>query len=153
MQRNGCASVLFSENSPDVSDRRPELRTEVLPCRRLSKSNSHDPLWVSIVAKESQQAALGDNLIDVHHIGSTAIPGIRAKPVIDLIPVVRSLNQLDQSQRDIEALGYSWRGEYGLPGRRYCILDDPQTGRRLRAPGFRACVFRGDASRPQRRGL
>ncbi len=94
---------------------------------------SYDPLWVSIAAGESQrlETALGDHLLGVHHIGSTSIPGIRAKPVIDLMPVVKCLNQLDQGQRCIEALGYGWWGEYGLPERRYCIKDDPRTGRRL----------------------
>lgn len=94
---------------------------------------AHDPLWVSIAVNESQDivVALGDNLVTTHHIGSTAVPGIMAKPVIDLMPVVRSLDLLDRGQRRIEALGYSWWGEYGLPGRRYCTKDDPKTGRRL----------------------
>lgn len=67
----------------------------------------------------------------VHHIGSTAIPGIHAKPILDLMPVVRDLAQLDSRQCNIEALGYDYWGELGLPGRRYCTKTDPTTGQRL----------------------
>lgn len=76
-------------------------------------------------------AALGDCLITVEHIGSTAIPGIVAKPVIDLMPIVQSLSALDAKAEAIRTLGYDWRGEFGIPGRRYCTLNDPKTGQRL----------------------
>jgi GrpB-like predicted nucleotidyltransferase (UPF0157 family) len=76
-------------------------------------------------------AAIGPNLTIVHHVGSTAIPGIRAKPILDLLPVVSNLSELDSRQRDLEALGYEWWGNLGLPGRRYCTKTDPMTGGRL----------------------
>lgn len=75
--------------------------------------------------------ALGDVLLAVHHIGSTAIASIHAKPVIDLMPVVRGLTALDTRRTALEGLGYCWWGELGLAGRRYCTRDDPASGKRL----------------------
>jgi GrpB-like predicted nucleotidyltransferase (UPF0157 family) len=92
-----------------------------------------DPAWAATARRESARLhdVLGDNLVTVHHVGSTTIPAIRAKPIIDLIPVVISLTALDDARTQIEALGYAWWSDYGLPGRRYCTLDDPATGRRI----------------------
>lgn len=61
----------------------------------------------------------GSLVVDIHHIGSTAVPGLAAKPVIDLLPVVTNLEQVDAFIARMEALGYEPRGENGLPGRRY----------------------------------
>lgn len=92
----------------------------------------HNPAWADRAAAESARlkAALGDNLLAVEHIGSTAIPGIAAKPIVDLLPIVADLAALNAARPAIEALGYVWRGEFGLEGRRYCVLSDT-TGRRI----------------------
>ncbi len=74
---------------------------------------------------------VGPNLIRVHHIGSTAIPGIRAKPTIDLLPEVIDIEKLDLLEAAFIENGFQWWGEYGLPGRRFCPLNDSETGRRL----------------------
>jgi GrpB-like predicted nucleotidyltransferase (UPF0157 family) len=73
---------------------------------------------------------LGSSLVIVHHIGSTAVPGLAAKPILDLLPLVTDLADLDQQRPCIEALGYQWYGELGIPGRRYCALSD-ETGTRI----------------------
>jgi GrpB-like predicted nucleotidyltransferase (UPF0157 family) len=93
----------------------------------------HDPEWAAGAERETGRlrTALGNILVRVHHIGSTSIPGLVAKPILDLIPVVRSIDELDQAQGRIEALGYEWWGEFGLPGRRYCSLTDKVSGKRL----------------------
>src|SRR5690606_24226270 len=93
----------------------------------------HDPAWALLAGAERVALfdVLGDILLDVHHIGSTAIPGIHAKPIVDLMPVVRNLAALDARCDAIERLGYRWWGELGLPGRRYCSKNDPVTGKRV----------------------
>ncbi|GAB3713856.1 GrpB family protein [Spirosoma flavus] len=94
---------------------------------------AHNPDWHILAKVESHLLAhvLGDLLITVHHIGSTAIPTIAAKPILHLIPVVKSLAEFDQHRITMEALGYQWRGEYGLVGRRYYTKADATTGRKL----------------------
>jgi len=91
----------------------------------------HDPLWAGEFDRESQLLCLGigDLLLAIHHIGSTAIPGIYAKPIIDMLAVVNDLAQLDQKSAALESLGYEVMGELGIPGRRYFRKND-SLGRR-----------------------
>lgn len=80
----------------------------------------HDPRWCDEFRRESVAvtAALGDVVLELHHIGSTAIPGVLAKPVIDILAVVTDIASLD-SGPPLERLGYQAMGEFGIKGRRY----------------------------------
>lgn len=93
---------------------------------------AHDPDWAVAASIEAAalRAVLGPVLLAVHHVGSTAVPGLAAKPILDLLPVVADLAALDGRRAAVEGLGYVWWGENGLPGRRYATRDDPATGRR-----------------------
>jgi GrpB-like predicted nucleotidyltransferase (UPF0157 family) len=92
--------------------------------------HSEDWMRIAEIERGRLSEVLGANLVAVHHIGSTAILGICAKPIVDLIPEVVSLTQLDDARQQVCSLGYQWWGEYGMSGRRYCTLDDRDTGKR-----------------------
>lgn len=70
------------------------------------------------------RSAVGDVLVVIHHIGSTAIPGIYAKPIIDILAEVTSLDALGARVDAMQSLGYESMGEFGIPGRRYFRKDD-----------------------------
>ena len=62
---------------------------------------------------------LGAQLLECYHIGSTAVPGLAAKPIIDLMVVVRDVAKVDALAAQFESLGYEYMGEFGIAGRRY----------------------------------
>ena len=86
---------------------------------------AYNPTWPDKFRAEANaiRVALPEVLEDIHHIGSTAIPGIVAKPVIDLLLVVTELEQLDACASSLVDLGYQSMGEFGIPGRRYFRRD------------------------------
>jgi len=88
------------------------MKVEVLPYNRL---------WPVLFESERSaiQNALGHVVLKLHHIGSTAVEGLAAKPIIDMILEVPSLASLDQATPALESLGYEAMGEFGIPGRRY----------------------------------
>ena len=92
----------------------------------------HDPQWAGQAKQEAGRLleAAQSALLSVQHIGSTSIPAIVAKPIIDLMGIAPDLATLEGARPRLEALGYAWHGEYGLEGRRYCTLSDPGTGLR-----------------------
>jgi GrpB-like predicted nucleotidyltransferase (UPF0157 family) len=69
------------------------------------------------------RALLGNELIAVHHIGSTSVQGLAAKPTIDLLPLARSIERIDHETARLQSAGYKAWGEFGLPGRRYFTKD------------------------------
>ena len=92
----------------------------------------HDPRWAVRAAAliADLRAAAPDAFRTLHHIGSTAVSGLAAKPVIDLLGEADSLARIEAARPALEALGWRWRGENGAAGRRYFTMDDPETGER-----------------------
>jgi NAD-dependent deacetylase len=81
----------------------------------------YDPDWAERYKAESDRirGALGDAVIEIEHMGSTAVPGLAAKPVIDISVGLKSLELTGEQVGAMEDLGYEHLGELGLPGRLY----------------------------------
>ncbi len=86
---------------------------------------SYDPAWADRFREESTRIAsvFGGELLAIYHIGSTSIPGMSAKPVIDIMPVVRDISKVDTFNEGMIERGYTPKGEYGIAGRRFFIKD------------------------------
>ena len=69
-------------------------------------------------------AILGDAASAIHHVGSTSVPGLVAKPVIDIMAEYTSAEAIDACNDALAGFGYVARGEYGIPGRRYFVKSD-----------------------------
>jgi GrpB-like predicted nucleotidyltransferase (UPF0157 family) len=106
--------------------------------RRKIKVVAYDPSWKSQFEREANRIAhaLGEIVVSLHHIGSTAIPGIFAKPIIDILLEVGDIVQLDDKRAAMEQLGYEAIGEFGIPGRRYFRKDNPSGTRTHQVHAF-----------------
>jgi GrpB-like predicted nucleotidyltransferase (UPF0157 family) len=82
------------------------------------KSN---PRWLKEFNSEKLRLNeyLGDLVENNHHIGSTSVPDLAAKPIIDIIIEVSSLDALDKLSPVMKSLDDEAKGEFGIPGRRY----------------------------------
>jgi GrpB-like predicted nucleotidyltransferase (UPF0157 family) len=90
---------------------------------RVADSN---PGWQSAfgqIAAELRTALAGLE-VTVEHVGSTAVPGLAAKPIIDIAIDVRGDLQIDRVIRRLEPLGYIYRGDGGDGGGHLFVLDD-----------------------------
>lgn len=86
--------------------------------------STYNPNWPHVYEVEADRIkrALGNLLISIHHIGSTSVANLEAKPIIDIMPImpiVSDISALDKATKRMEALGYEAKGEYGIPFRRY----------------------------------
>ncbi|QSX31591.1 GrpB family protein [Shewanella cyperi] len=82
---------------------------------------AYDAAWSGLFEQEkvALQQALGTNALEIHHMGSTSVEGLAAKPILDILIAVHSLAEVDGCEHAMTALGYEAKGENGIPGRRY----------------------------------
>ena len=83
-----------------------------------------NPTWSQHYQLESRrlQQALGNEIIGIEHIGSTAIPNIYAKPIIDILIGIKDIRNPDTIIQKLNRLGYEYFGEANVPGRLYFRL-------------------------------
>ncbi len=89
----------------------------------------YDPGWPKAFRRERARIlkTLGDAIVSVEHIGSTAVPGLAAKPIIDIMVGVRELSVGERQAGSLEAQGYVYCGEAGLPGRLFFRKGNPRS--------------------------
>jgi GrpB-like predicted nucleotidyltransferase (UPF0157 family)/RimJ/RimL family protein N-acetyltransferase len=83
----------------------------------------YDNNWPAAFQKEANviSAVLSEEIVHIHHIGSTAVHGLNAKPVIDILLEVKNVESLDCYNSRMEDIGYIPKGEFGIPGRRFYL--------------------------------
>lgn len=88
---------------------------------RILEVTEYQPDWRIRYENESSilRETFGSNLSDIQHIGSTSVPGLKAKPTIDVLITVSELDGVDEINKKMENIGYTAHGEYGIPGRRF----------------------------------
>ncbi len=81
----------------------------------------YDPMWPTLFEAEATKLreVFGHELIEIYHIGSTSVPGLWAKSIIDIMPVVKDIGAVDALTEKMVELGYEAMGEFGIVGRRY----------------------------------
>jgi GrpB-like predicted nucleotidyltransferase (UPF0157 family) len=81
--------------------------------------------WPKRFEDEFRRLKSVPHVISIEHIGSTAIPNIMAKPVIDIAMMVDNLPEDQRVSQSLVNIGYKHHGDYGLPGRQFFTWGDP----------------------------
>nr|WP_246056270.1 GrpB family protein [Alteribacter natronophilus] len=81
----------------------------------------YDSKWRERYEEEAAvlKEVFGGSLEAVHHIGSTSVEGLSAKPIIDILVEVKDIRNADECTKELTETGYTAKGENGIPGRRY----------------------------------
>jgi GrpB-like predicted nucleotidyltransferase (UPF0157 family) len=88
----------------------------------------YDPRWATLFIEESARLrpALQPLGVTLEHVGSTAVPGLAAKPVLDILAGYESAAALPACIAALAAAGYLHRGEQGIPGREFFRRGEPR---------------------------
>jgi GrpB-like predicted nucleotidyltransferase (UPF0157 family) len=88
----------------------------------------HNKKWSKLFDIEAKiiSSAISDHLVDIQHIGSTAIPHTVAKPIIDIAVAIDDLSNIKQIINLLEEGGYEYRGEQGVPDRHLFVKGDEE---------------------------
>ena len=89
---------------------------------------AYTPEWQRFFQAEATriQTAIGSDILDIQHIGSTSVPGLAAKPIVDIGIAVANFEEAARCVQPLVALGYRYLGENGIPRRHYFIRGEPR---------------------------
>jgi GrpB-like predicted nucleotidyltransferase (UPF0157 family) len=85
--------------------------------------NPYTTEWKDAFQDEKRRilASIGSSILDIQHVGSTAIPGCWAKPIIDIAIIIESLEKVEACILPLQQIGYDYKGENGIPERHYFV--------------------------------
>jgi GrpB-like predicted nucleotidyltransferase (UPF0157 family) len=99
----------------------------------------YDPVWPAIFEQLRSRVwpVVGDIAVMIEHVGSTSVPGLAAKPIIDMTIVVPSVHEVPLAIERLATLGYRHRGDLGIEGREAFTRPEglPTHNLYLSAPG------------------
>ncbi|HET6978329.1 MAG TPA: GrpB family protein [Pyrinomonadaceae bacterium] len=89
----------------------------------------YDSRWKTLFREERDclQAQIGQYVLDIQHIGSTSIPGLPAKPILDIGIAVANFEEAVRCVTPLEKLEFMYKGENGIPRRHYFVKGNPRT--------------------------
>lgn len=136
VRRNGSTPLNHGalDGNPDRSPEGPTVRDRtVMNDRKQVRVVPYDEAWREAFRTEHDAltAALGPTCLAIRHVGSTSVPGLSAKPVIDILIETPGLALIDRAIPLLQHRGYEARGEYGIPGRSLTGTD-PSVDLRVR---------------------
>ena len=79
------------------------------------------------IEKRDIEKAIGDYIKDIQHVGSTSIPGMSAKPILDIAIAVKNFEEARICIEPLCKMEYSFKGENGIPRRHYFLKGEPCT--------------------------
>lgn len=82
--------------------------------------SEYDANWIQMFNEEALllKGLFGDEIIKFEHFGSTSVPGMKAKPVIDMMCLVKDIKIIDTFNEQMVSLNYDVAGEWGIESRR-----------------------------------
>lgn len=90
----------------------------------------YNPVWPRLYAQEAARlhhaARTAGLRLPIEHTGSTAVPGLAAKPVIDILVGYASQTERAIAREVFQSVGYAWRGEQEIPGRDFFRRGEPR---------------------------
>jgi GrpB-like predicted nucleotidyltransferase (UPF0157 family) len=98
---------------------------------RTIKVVDYDPAWSTQfeILRSTILSAVGDIAVAVEHVGSTSVPGLAAKPIIDMDVVVASDSDVSVAVERLAVIGYEHQGDLGVEGRE-AFKSPPEPPRR-----------------------
>ena len=87
--------------------------------RGIVKLEAYNKNWKKEYQKEEKilKDILKDKIIEIEHVGSTSIEGLQAKPIIDILIVIKSFDKISEIEKLLKDYGYINHGDHGIPNR------------------------------------